>query len=88
MTLTFNSASSRLVIPVRIVNDAIDEDDEQLISRLELEPVEGDLPNVQVDPAQATLTIVDDDGEVNVARVESVDQYCFLYRSNDWCRTT
>ena len=67
MTLTFDGASSRLVIPVRIVNDAIDEDDEQLISRLELEPVEGDLPNVQVDPAQATLTIVDDDGELNVA---------------------
>ena len=67
MTLTFDSSSSRLVIPVRIVNDAIDEDDEQLISRLELEPVEGDLPNVQVDPAQATLTIVDDDGELNVA---------------------
>ena len=88
MTLTFNSASSRLVIPVRIVNDAIDEDDEQLISRLELEPVEGDLANVQVDPAQATLTIVDDDGELNVARVESVDQYCFLYRGNNWCRTT
>ena len=67
MTLTFNSASTRLVIPVRIVNDAIDEDDEQLISRLELEPVEGDLPNVQVDPSEATLTIVDDDGELNVA---------------------
>ena len=67
MTLTFDSASSRLVIPVRIVNDAIDEDDEQLISRLELEPVEGDLPNVQVDPAQTTLTIVDDDGELNEA---------------------
>ena len=67
MTLTFDSSSSRLVIPVRIVNDAIDEDDEQLISRLELEPVEGDLPNVQVDPSEATLTIVDDDGELNVA---------------------
>ena len=62
-TLTFNSSITRLTIPVRIVNDEIDEEDEQLISRLQLEPVEGDLPNVQVDPAQAILIIVDDDSK-------------------------
>ena len=62
-TLTFNSTITRLTIPVRIVNDEIDEEDEQLISRLQLEPVEGDLPNVQVDPAQAILIIVDDDSK-------------------------
>ena len=62
-TLTFDSESSRLVIPVRIINDGVDEEDEQLLSRLQLEPVGGDSPNVQVEPSEATLTIVDDDGK-------------------------
>ena len=62
-TLTFDSDTVRIVIPVRIVNDEIDEEDEQLLSRLQLEPVEGDLPNIQVDPSQATLTIEDDDSK-------------------------
>ena len=54
------------MIPVRIVNDAIDEEDEELISRLQLEPVEeGSLPNVQVDPDQTTLIIEDDDSKLN-----------------------
>lgn len=52
------------MIPVRIVNDAIDEEDEELISRLQLEPVEGSLPNVQVDPDQTTLIIEDDDSKL------------------------
>ena len=65
-TLTFDSATTRLVIPVRIINDAIDEEDEELISRLQLEPVEeGSLPNVQVDPDQTTLIIEDDDSKLN-----------------------
>ena len=54
------------MIPVRIVNDGVDEEDEQLLSRLQLEPVEGDLPNVQVEPAEATLIIVDDDSKKTV----------------------
>ena len=62
-TLTFDSATSRIVVPVRVVNDEIDEEDEELLSRLQLEPVGGDSPNVQVQPAQATLIIVDDDGK-------------------------
>ena len=62
-TLTFNSMITRRMIPVKIVNDEIDEEDEQLFSRLQLEPVGGDLPNVQVDPAQAILIIVDDDSK-------------------------
>ena len=62
-TLTFSSTITRLMIPVRIVNDDIDEENEQLVSRLQLEPVGGDLPNVQVDPAQATLIVVDDDSK-------------------------
>ena len=50
------------MIPVRIINDGVDEEDEQLLSRLQLEPVEGESPNVQVAPSEATLTILDDDG--------------------------
>ena len=64
-TLTFDSERSRLVVPVRIINDGVDEEDEQLLSRLQLEPVEGDSPNVQVLPNQATLTILDDDGKIS-----------------------
>lgn len=52
------------MIPIRIVNDEVFEDDEQLLSRLQLEPVEGDSPNVQVEPSRAILTIVDDDSKV------------------------
>ena len=52
------------MIPVRIINDGVDEEDEQLLSRLQLEPVEGDSPNVQVQPNQATLIILDDDGKI------------------------
>ena len=53
------------MIPVRIINDAIVEEEEELISRLQLEPVEGNLPNVQIDPDQTTLIIEDDDSEWN-----------------------
>ena len=63
-TLTFDSERSSLVVPVRIINDGVDEENEQLLSRLQLEPVEGDSPNVQVLPNQATLTILDDDGKI------------------------
>ena len=64
-TLTFDSERSSLVVPVRIINDGVDEENEQLLSRLQLEPVEGDSPNVQVLPNQATLTILDDDGKIS-----------------------
>ena len=63
-TLTFGNERSRLVIPVRIINDGVDEEDEQLLSRLQLEPVEGGSPNVQVQPNEATLIILDDDGNL------------------------
>ena len=65
-TLTFDSERSRLVVPVRIINDGVDEEDEQLLSSLQLEPVEGDSQNVQVLPNQATLTILDDDGKISL----------------------
>ena len=53
------------MVPVRIINDGVDEENEQLLSRLQLEPVEGDSPNVQAFPNQATLTILDDDGKIS-----------------------
>ena len=56
------------MIPVRIINDGVDEEDEQLLSRLQLEPVEGDSPNVLVQPNLATLIILDDDGK----------KFCFI----------
>ena len=64
-TLTFDSEKSSLVVPVRIINDGVNEENEQLLSRLQLESVEGDSPNVQVLPNQATLTILDDDGIIS-----------------------
>ena len=56
------------MIPVRIINDGVDEEDEQLLSRLQLEPVEGDSPNVLVQPNMATLIILDDDGNYTLSK--------------------
>ena len=77
------------MIPVRIVNDAIDEEEEELISILQLEPVEGGLPNVQVDPDQTTLIIEDDDSELNtVVKSTSLLLTFLLLRCNDWFGST
>ena len=84
-TLTFDNERSRLVIPVRIVNDGVDEEDEQLLSRLQLEPVEGDLPNVQVEPAEATLIIVDDDSKKTVCVMTlNYNTWLIIYRNFNW----
>lgn len=83
-TLTFDGETSRLVIPVRIVNDGIDEEDEEFLSRLRLEPVEGELPNVQVEPSQATLVIVDDDSETVVPFTSAILTFAF-HRNHNWC---
>ena len=74
------------MIPARIVNDGVDEEDEQLLSRLQLEPVEGDLPNVQVEPAEATLIIVDDDSKRVILNKLNVQRtLLFLqYRNLNW----
>ena len=67
------------MIPVRIINDGVDEEDEQLLSRLQLEPVEGDSPNVQVSPNEALLVIVDDDGKYfKVFKVLEVKKSTFI----------
>ena len=59
ITLTFNATTSSLSIPVSIVNDAIDENTEQFLGRLELITV----ANVLIAPAQASVNIQDDDSE-------------------------
>ena len=69
------------MIPVRIINDGVDEEDEQLLSRLQLEPVEGDSPNVLVQPNMATLIILDDDGK-KIFMLSSIEcrkyKLCFI----------
>ena len=62
-TLLFDATNTRRVVRITIVNDQILENDEDFLSRLALEPVDGDQPNVQIDPAEATLVIQDEDGK-------------------------
>lgn len=58
-TLTFDSETVRQTVSVSIVDDAVDENLEDLIALLALE-IEAD--EVQLQPAEATLLIIDDDG--------------------------
>ena len=60
-TITFNSSISTRVIPVSVLEDQIDEDQENLLARLRLEPANGGL-NVLIRPGQASLFIEDNDG--------------------------
>ena len=60
-TLTFTPDQTTLTISVPVTDDEIDEDDENILAELDLEPGLGD-QNVQIQPDQATLLIVDDDG--------------------------
>ena len=84
-TLTFGSERSRHAIPVRIINDGVDEEDEQLLCRLQLEPVDGDSPNVQVQPNNATLVILDDDGKGNDYILGVKQCYCCVcFRNLYW----
>ncbi|ORU95142.1 MAG: hypothetical protein A6F71_10890 [Cycloclasticus sp. symbiont of Poecilosclerida sp. M] len=62
ITLTFSPATTTAVISVPLLNDDIDEEDEDINARLELEPEDGQ-QNVQIDPDEAKLIIIDDDGE-------------------------
>ena len=62
MTLTFSPDTTTTVITVPLLNDDIDEEDEDIIVRLELVP-EDDQQNVQINPDEAKLVIIDDDGE-------------------------
>ena len=60
-TLTFSPTTTRMTISVPIQDDNIDEDDEYFIGRLELDP-SGSEKNVQIQPDEAQLLILDDDG--------------------------
>ena len=61
-SLTFSPNNTRLMIQVTIRDDNIDEDDEYLIGRLELDPAGGE-KNVQIQPDETRLLILDDDGK-------------------------
>ena len=62
--LTFSPTNIRIIVTVSIEDDAIDEDNEYLTGRLELDP-SGGQTSVQIQPAEARLLIVDNDGITN-----------------------
>lgn len=61
--LTFSSTNTTITVSVPIQDDNIDEDDEYLRMRIELDPASGQT-NVQLMPDQAQLFIQDDDGKI------------------------
>ena len=58
--LTFNSNTRRVLVNISIINDEVDENQENLFTRLRLESVDA---SVSVAPDEATILIVDDDGK-------------------------
>ena len=58
---TFSPTSTRITISVSISDDSIDEDNEYFRGRLELNQSVGER-NVQIEPDEAQLLILDDDG--------------------------
>ena len=60
MLLTFNSNTGRVLVNVSIIDDDVDENQEDLFTRLRLESVDA---SVSVAPGEATILIVDDDGK-------------------------
>ena len=61
-TLTFSPDNTRMLITVPIADDGVDEENEYFLGRLALEPEDED-QSVQIQPDEATLFIIDDDGE-------------------------
>ena len=61
-TLTFDQDNTRMIISVPLLDDAIDENDEDILASLALDPDDED-QNIQIQPAMATLLIIDDDGK-------------------------
>ena len=60
-SLTFNSVTTQLLVPVPIVDDELDEEDEERFTAL-LNLVTNN-PRVTIDPAMAEVLIVDNDGK-------------------------
>lgn len=60
MLLTFNASMERIPVEILIVNDDIDENSENVFSRLRLESLDA---SVDVTPDEATILILDDDGK-------------------------
>ena len=61
-TLTFSPDITTQVISVPILDDSIDEEDETILASLELDSSDSD-QDVQIQPDEATLLILDDDGK-------------------------
>ena len=61
MTLTFSQSNIREQFAVRIQPDVLDEEDETFRAVLSIDPGED---SVQLIPAEATVTITDDDGKL------------------------
>jgi hypothetical protein len=59
-TLTFDTDTTRIPVPVSILEDDIDEEDESILVRL---AEDGETENVQINPEEATLLIIDNDSE-------------------------
>ena len=62
-TITFDPDNTRILVPVPVLEDDIDEEDEDILARLGLEPGGGD-QNVQISPDEAKLLIIDDDSKL------------------------
>ena len=62
ITITFDPDNTRILVPVPVLEDDIDEEDEDILARLGLEPGGGN-QNIQISPDEATLVIVDDDSK-------------------------
>ena len=62
-TLTFSPDTTTQVISVPLLDDSIDEEDETFLASLELDSSSDD-QNIQIQPDEATLLILDDDGKV------------------------
>ena len=65
MILTFSPTNNRITVTVSLEDDDIDEEDEFLIGRLELDP-SSTQTSVQIQPEEARLMILDDDGTINL----------------------
>ena len=60
MILTFSPTNNRIIVPVPLVDDDIDEENETFSAHLELNQSNNDL--ILISPKYASLLIVDDDG--------------------------
>ena len=76
-TVTLDSGTRSLVVPVTIINDTTSENREDFLARLVLQNP-NDRSQVIVSPDEATVTFHDDDSKT-CAFDESVSKYIYIY---------